>query len=72
MNWCWRQSEGNAAACRHGTVYLFAGGEQAEDKFGQSPASGGDINGDGTTDIVIASSLFAGETNTNVVASACS
>ncbi|MCC6907458.1 MAG: FG-GAP repeat protein [Phycisphaerales bacterium] len=47
-------------------MYLFAGGEAAEVKFGQSPASGGDINGDGTTDIVIASSLFAGVTHSYV------
>lgn len=41
-------------------------GEAAEAKLGQALASGGDLNGDGINDIVIASSLYSGTTYSNV------
>ncbi len=41
-------------------------GEHAEDKFGQTLASQGDINGDGVNDIVIASNLHTETTQSSV------
>ena len=58
----WPTSEQEAATY----AKVIFEGEAAEDKFGQGLASGGDLNGDGVNDVVIASPLHEGSEQTDV------